>query len=88
MLVSASKGQVGASTAVVGTNALIVNSTYTALITSVPQTSKIEDWIDDNMSKLASFKTPFTTIACGPGIALEGTAEPNHVPSYVFNPSC
>lgn len=37
------------------------------------------------MSKLASFKTPFTTIAYGPSIALEGTAEPNHVPSYVFN---
>jgi len=37
------------------------------------------------MSKLASFKNPFTTIAYGTGIALEGTAEPNPIHSYVFN---
>jgi hypothetical protein len=49
MPMNASKGQFGSS--FVGTNAMIVNPMYTAPITSVPQTTNINDWIDDNMSE-------------------------------------
>jgi hypothetical protein len=64
---------------------MITHPVYTTLITSVPQTANINDWVDDNMSELAGFKAPFTTIAYGPGIPPEGTAEPNLVPPYIFN---
>jgi len=37
------------------------------------------------MSELAGFKAPFTIVAYGPGIPLEGTVDPNPVPPYIFN---
>jgi hypothetical protein len=37
------------------------------------------------MSELAGFKAPFTTVAYGPSIPPEGTAEPNPMPPYIFN---
>jgi hypothetical protein len=46
--------------------------------------ANIDDWVDDNMSELAYFKAPFTTVAYRPGIPLEGTAEPNPVPPYIL----
>ena len=55
---NASKGQVGSLVAVVGTNATIVHPTYTAPITSDPQTANVDDGIDDDMSELACFKAP------------------------------
>jgi hypothetical protein len=64
---------------------MIANPIYTAPITSVPETANTNDWIDDDMSELASFKAPFTTIAYRPGIPPEGTAKPNLVPPYIFN---
>jgi hypothetical protein len=42
MLMNASKGQIGSS-AFVGTNSMINHPVYTAPITSVPQTTKIND---------------------------------------------
>ena len=84
MPMNASKGQI-VSSAFVGTTAMINHPVYTAPITSVPQTTKINDWVDDNMSELAGFKDPFITVAYGPGIPPEGTAEPNPVPPYIFN---
>jgi hypothetical protein len=83
MPMNASKGQIGSS-AFVGTNAMITHLVYTAPITSVPQMANIDDWVDDNMSELAYFKAPFTTVAYRPGIPLEGTAEPNPVPPYIL----
>jgi uncharacterized protein YfaP (DUF2135 family) len=80
---NASKGQFGSS--FVGTNAMIVNPVYTVPITSVPKTANINDWIDDNMSELAGFKAPFTTVAYGSGIPPKGTAKANLVPPYIFN---
>jgi hypothetical protein len=64
---------------------MIANPIYTAPITSVPETANTNDWIDDDMSELASFKAPFTTVAYNPGIPPEGTAKPNLVPPYIFN---
>jgi hypothetical protein len=83
MPMNASKGQIG-SLAFVGTNAMIAHPVYAAPITSVPQMANINDWIDDNMSELAGFKAPFTTIAYGPGIPPEGTTELNPIPPYIF----
>jgi hypothetical protein len=42
MLMNASKGQIGSS-AFMGTNAMISHPVYTVPITSVPQTTKIND---------------------------------------------
>jgi hypothetical protein len=43
----------------------------------------VQDWVDDDLSELASFKAP-TTVAYGLDIPQEATAEPNHVPPYVL----
>jgi hypothetical protein len=59
------KGQVGPLASVVGTSALVINPAYTTPITSLPQTYNMEDWVDDNLSELAGFKFPFTTVAYG-----------------------
>jgi hypothetical protein len=81
------KGQVGPSTGVVGTNAIVVHPTYTNPIASVPQVNYAHHLVnDDRMSELDGFEAPYTFVSYGPGIPLEGTCKPfGPVPSYGFN---
>lgn len=76
-------GQAGSSAAV-GINAMVVHPTYTTPIVSVPQMDNIDEWIDGNMVELAGFRPPFTTVAYGHGIPLQGTGQPNPLPPYVL----
>jgi hypothetical protein len=82
-----SAGQVGSSTGVVGTNALITHPTYSSPIMSIPQVSNVYNLVnEDRISELTGFEVPYTSVSYGPGVPPEGTSKPfGPVPAYVFN---
>lgn len=86
MSMNISRGQVGPSAGVMDTNSLVVSPTYTTPVTSVPQTHDIyNSGYADRISELDGFEALYASVAYGPGVPSKGTAEPNHIPPYVFN---